>query len=409
MKHHIVIMRFAKSKTNTLCCLPVTRKHLYWMSIISACFLYGHLNVRQFLQNQATIYPNQKSVTNETKSILIWNAYSRFELETFGEGKEPFVERQCKMSDCFITKNKSLRALRDFDAVIFNMPPLSFYRFPVDPERRPEQRYIFFSQEPPAYIGEEVYRFNNLFNWTMSYGSHSDIRYHYGEILKVKPSADLTRSVNETHKGKNFAEGKTKLVAWFVSHCFTQSRREKYVNILRQHIPVDIYGGCHELKCSMNESAFLSTNECYDMLEKDYKFYLAFENSFCNDYVTEKFFDILQRRIVPVVLGSANYSAIAPPHSYIDASKYSPRKLAAYLKLLASNDALYNEFFWWKPFYRVVTRYPELASRALCTLCEKLHLNKTVSIYRDLAAGWSQAAQCTKPRYKGVRIFLGIF
>lgn len=104
------------------------------------------------------------------------------------------------------------------------------------------------------------------------------------------------------------------------------------------------------------------------MLDNTYKFYLAFENSFCQDYVTEKLFDILQRRIIPIVMGSANYSAIAPPHSYIDAVKYSPRELAAYLKLLASNEQLYNEYFWWKPHFKIERRYPVLASNALCSL-----------------------------------------
>ena len=46
-------------------------------------------------------------------------------------------------------------------------------------------------------------------------------------------------------------------------------------------------------------------------------FYLTFENSKCKDYVTEKFFAIQQLDIVPIVMGGANYSAIAPRGSYI--------------------------------------------------------------------------------------------
>ena len=45
-------------------------------------------------------------------------------------------------------------------------------------------------------------------------------------------------------------------------------------------------------------------------------------------------------------------SAIAPPHSYIDASEFeSPAALARYLKLLDSDDARFNEYFWWRDFY----------------------------------------------------------
>ena len=62
------------------------------------------------------------------------------------------------------------------------------------------------------------------------------------------------------------------------------------------------------------------------MLERDYKFYLSFENSLCRDYVTEKFYNALQFTTVPIVYGSANYSTVAPRKSYIDVRDFSSGK-----------------------------------------------------------------------------------
>ena len=62
----------------------------------------------------------------------------------------------------------------------------------------------------------------------------------------------------------------------------------------------------------------------------------------------------MARDVVPVVLGGADYSAIAPPHSYINAMDYTPKQLAQYLLELDRNDTLYASYFWWKPHYRVL-------------------------------------------------------
>lgn len=125
--------------------------------------------------------------------------------------------------------------------------------------------------------------------------------------------------------------------------------------------------------------------------------------------MTEKFFKILQRRIVPVVLGGADYSAVAPPNSYIDARAFSPHKLAAYLKHLASNDRFYEAYFDWKDHYRIGVRYPDMANQALCTLCTKLHTDRNHSVVKDLTTTWSRSTQCPSPRYKGLPLVFGIF
>jgi glycoprotein 3-alpha-L-fucosyltransferase len=74
-------------------------------------------------------------------------------------------------------------------------------------------------------------------------------------------------------------------VAWFVTNCNDRNGRRQYAQELQKYIPVDIYGACGTKKCPRS-----TENVCFDMLDTDYKFYLAFENSNCRDYITEKLF-----------------------------------------------------------------------------------------------------------------------
>jgi len=120
---------------------------------------------------------------------------------------------------------------------------------------------------------------NDVFNWTINYRWDSDIPRPYGYFLKYEPEPPLPRVE------KNYAGNKTKQVAWFVSNCNTSNNRSEYAVKLSKHISVDIFGDCGTLKCPRS-----TRDKCFQMLDKNYKFYLAFENAHCVYYVTEKLF-----------------------------------------------------------------------------------------------------------------------
>lgn len=116
----------------------------------------------------------------------------------------------------------------------------------------------------------------NVFNMTATYRWDSDIPSPYAYFMEYKtPLSRIER---------NYATGKNKKVAWFVSNCHAMNNRLAYAKELAKHISVDIYGQCGDLQCSRID------DECYQMLKKDYKFYLAFENANCIYYITEKLF-----------------------------------------------------------------------------------------------------------------------
>ena len=69
---------------------------------------------------------------------------------------------------------------------------------------------------------------------------------------------------------------------------------------------------------------FYRLNLLDEMIERNYKFYLAFENSICRDYATEKLYNALLFHTVPIVYGGADYKAIGlPSNSYIDVRNFN--------------------------------------------------------------------------------------
>ncbi|EFX72918.1 hypothetical protein DAPPUDRAFT_58316 [Daphnia pulex] len=345
----------------------------------------------------------------------------------FGTGHDAFVQHGCPVSDCEIVNSPHQypgRPLDSYDAIIFNFNDEFWLTKRPIFNRQPHQRFIFFTQEPPPSIKQmNISGYRNYFNWTMTYRMDSDVRFLYGRI-RPKPSAPKTMEETEVRMKESTRQlmlnkrkvtrrkkKKKKLVAAMISHCTTDGQREQYIKQLRKHVKVDVYGWCNHgerssktLHCDTDE-LLSSTPECYNMLDSNYKFYLSFENAICPDYVTEKFFQIMSLRdIVPVVYGGADYAQLAPEHSYIDARQFEPQQLAAYLKKLAANETLYNEYLWWKDDYVVEAGMEEMVRRGFCDLCRKLHeANQEPKMYTSMASRWNPA-RCQRPSKHGDQI-----
>lgn len=173
---------------------------------------------------------------------------------------------------------------------------------------------------------------------------------------------------------------------WYVSHCDTPSQREHVVEELKKYISVDIYGSCwfaNKDPCRRADNKNLCTVDLYN----SYKFYLAFENSNCDYYITEKYWriynvDYLFRvNVVPIVRGAKleHYQRIAPDnHSFIFADGFpSVKALAHYLNYLDRNATAYNEYFQWK--FKLLNRFNNHVklndSRKVMIICQCIDLN----------------------------------
>eukprot|EP00093_Oithona_nana_P007513 07513.XXX_139120_130865_1 [CDS] Oithona nana genome sequencing. len=353
----------------------------------------NHVNNHLLPRNRQLLLNNK----TQLKTILYWNEfYGRYDTYDFGFGHEAFVEKNCAFSNCFATKDRNLLPSIDmYDAIIIHIRGLP-NDWPL--KRSQAQRYIMLSIDAPIKLYEYRHLEKLAFNWTMTYRLDSDFPVPYAWIDRVLPlpapqgSTLLQRFIASHGKkavtqGPNLAENKVGLAVQFVSNCHSSSKREAYVRELRRFIPVDIYGKCGEFKCAKEKGW-----QCYQEAEAKYKFYLAFENAVCRDYVTEQFFNMHNLNMIPVVLGGANYSAIAPPHSFIDAADFpNPKALAHYLKLLDADDAKFNEYFWWRDFYARRFRHHQ----SLCDVCERLHTDKSTKIYDNMQDWWVTQAQCS--------------
>ena len=356
--------------------------------------VYGNGSSSKPDKTVGNVYDNDSFSDLMPKPILVI-VWTKFWSEPWWVGDGTQSLRTCPelVGQCEFTRDHS--RLKESDVLLFHMND----KLNLPRRHLRHQKWVFSTVEPPPIVKRaNLPALQGVFNLTMTYARSAQVSWTYGryELLSPETKPDYDKTFN-------FAANKTYLVAWFVSHCITWSRRETYVQALRKHINVHQYGCGGKYTCPRSKAS-----ECDRRLNDNYKFYLAFENSICRDYVTEKFWRILHLNVVPIVLGNASYSDILPPHSYIDVRDFpSPRHLAVYIKMVGSNDTLYNEYFRWRAKY-TCSKFKKPTNLA-CNVCRHaVDMRGKTEIVRDVLAEWGQKQNCIEPKqfYRGMEGYL---
>ena len=338
------------------------------MAVFTAELVLTALTEYRIYKEHKELYENSPPETFEKgspllKTVLHWNPSSNI----IAASKRLF--KNCSVSRCILSKSKS--SMTEADAVIFdgtqtqNMPPKDVLG----------QVWIFATMEPPVYNHKHISRWKNVFNWTFSYRRDSDILAMYGGITPKEENIENDYFNTLLHK-------KSKDIMWMASNCQTKSKREKYVAKLQRLRKIDVFGACGRLQCPRSGNH----SKCNRILKNEtYKFYLAFENSLCRDYATEKIFQTMKYDIVPIIRGGYDKTLYLPNDSFIDANIKDPSELYSLLLQNRNDSQYYAQFFQWRKHFISKNSIPY----GWCEICARLHdLSSHRRLYNDIDQWW---------------------
>ena len=232
--------------------------------ILFVCFMYT-TNISQKDYNvtykRPRIYNIRESNRDRNVKILLWTKY-------FGE-----TWKISKINTTFLLESKKCQIvnkkseLSSSDAVVFHWWDISMQRLPHVKKAR--QKWVLYNLEAPPVLKKYVFwsslkTIEQRLDWNMTYTLGADIPIPYGVVNNCDTQWKLREDVFEK---------KNRSIAWIVSNCKTDSKREELVAMLKKYIDVDVFGRCGDHKCDKSDDS------CYQMIEQNYKFYLSFENS----------------------------------------------------------------------------------------------------------------------------------
>lgn len=318
------------------------------------------------IHNQLMLAP--KSVAGTTKLVVFWSHWQS--IETY-----EIPMNRCPVNSCMFTSSRDQAQFAD--AVVFRDTEKLLQDYPAYYRKR-TQIWIFSNMGLPEDYVHPI----DVYNWTATYRLDSDLplsKYgfwmYYDQRVKENPTTE------------NAVLDKTLLVAWFPSSCDKTSKSYKLAYRLGYYIFVDIYGKCGDLECPQNKQEL-----CLKILKDKYKFYLAFEDEYCNDYVPDSFYLALQANAIPVVMGLPRsfYERVVPENSFIHVDDFnSTQELANHLNRIGKDDKLFNSYFSWRGTGEFVNGW-------YCRLCAVLNSDHPNRMIQDINDWWIPDGVCKK-------------
>ena len=334
------------------------------------------------------------SSTNDNKDTIRIVAYDNIRgyLNWLQEWFQMASKSQCS-TKCLITDDKS--ALPTADIVLFHAPThgkgavLGQENIPV--KKRDRVVHAFVSMEQPKYtrfLADRAYLMRS-FDLLLTYSQEQTypgtnipnlpLTYY---PLNIMPASAILKPAKSLQEKDGYGTGVIAVV--FMSNCKKAGadERTKYVQDLMEYLPVHSYGGClknrdePQLPHDPMWPAVAQKRSRKVAILSHYRFYLAFENSAVEDYVSEKIFEGLLAGAVPVYRGAASIAKFMPGgDSFINANGMTPKQLAEHLTLINLNTTMYNSYLAYKN-RPVPENFDRIALNSfshpnvLCRLCE---------------------------------------
>ena len=203
---------------------------------------------------------------------------------------DPCDKKQCSLDHFEVTYDKT--RFTESNIVVFharNMPSLQHLKSLLK-SRPASQRWMYALWESPKATPNTT-PLNGLFNLTWTYRIDSDIWGPYGRYEQLcKEDIKMNKMAESI---TDYTQGKSELVAWMVSNC-KRKLRLSLVRELKKYIKVDVFGRCSSV---FGESRYCRPRSETSGCLKKYKFYLSFENALCEDYITEKYWSRLGKKL----------------------------------------------------------------------------------------------------------------
>lgn len=315
--------------------------------------------------------PNRKN-----KVILIWSKYFKtYEWVETIKKHTTHCNVQCEVIN---DRNELLNS----DGILFHFTDKDLFWYDLPPQRLLHQVWAIYINEPNIFVQESFTRWKNVFNWTVSYRRHSTVFTPYGMFQPNVNASMINPSIYP-------AINRDKMAYAIISRCADDAERYKLVDEISKYIEVDYFGDCGNLKCEIKANSCLAPKNL-----RRYRFRLAFEDSNCRDYVTEKYWDTLAKGIIPVVnWKEAQRDVPVPPNSFINVYDFKDIKsLADYLLKVSKDRLLFESYFKWTQHYKIYTTF----WNSFCNFCIALN-NKSIpsQVYTNLE-GWIRDDYCER-------------